>query len=727
MSADFTPPLKPYSDINKFKFWCQKVLPIVYDDSLSYYEVLNKVVNYLNEVIENMDNVEDNVKSVYDAFVELQNYVNEYFDSQDWQSMVNNKIDELVIEGYFEEIIEPLVTEDFNRIIEEFNEFKEEVNDDIDDFKEEVNGNIQTQNGNIAVLVTRMDTFASLPDGSTAGDAELLDIRVGANGLTYPSAGDAVRTQVDDLKNALSEITNTDEISFTAGKYIELNGNSITMSGGIPQFSGDSTFSCGMMQCSAGDVFTVSGTGGLSARLWAFVDISGTVLSKANANITETHKILTAPTNSAWIIVQTNDGSMSYKGMSVDEKIKELSDNVNYEIDVLDSDIVDINNRFIISINKFDKTTAVQHKRFTTDGDIVNESSCYYSYIPVKMGVYSTIVCQNIYGDNCLKLNAFRSDMTRVGLITASYLGDTRTGNAVPITFTITNPDIKYIGWVEAIANIDTAMFVEGATYPSEYISYSANYTMPNLAVYKSQIVDLNDDLYGKVLVCDGDSICAASNILAGDYNGYGWCGRIGQLHDMDWHNVAIGGATIATGTSATHYLSTYIDTIHTLYPNIDYLLLEGGTNDADSDVPAGDIAIGDYNIQDSESRYDTSTFYGALNMLFYKATKYYPRSKIGFIIAQKMGDVGGGYSSSDNKRRQYFDMCIEVCIKWGIPYIDLWNEGVLVPRANVFYNRNMTSEQNWANGYAYSDGQHLTNVGYDIITPKIDAWMKTL
>ena len=32
-------------------FWCQKVLPLVYDESLSYYEVLCKVRDKLNELI----------------------------------------------------------------------------------------------------------------------------------------------------------------------------------------------------------------------------------------------------------------------------------------------------------------------------------------------------------------------------------------------------------------------------------------------------------------------------------------------------------------------------------------------------------------------------------------------------------------------------------------------------------------------------------------------------
>lgn len=40
------------TDMPTFKFWCNKVLPLVYDDSLSYYEVLCKVVNYINDLIE---------------------------------------------------------------------------------------------------------------------------------------------------------------------------------------------------------------------------------------------------------------------------------------------------------------------------------------------------------------------------------------------------------------------------------------------------------------------------------------------------------------------------------------------------------------------------------------------------------------------------------------------------------------------------------------------------
>lgn len=57
-----------------------------------------------------------------------------------------------------------------------------------------------------ALLNARMDTFTSLPSGSTAGDAELADIRVGVDGKIYGSAGSAVRGQITGVNADISDI-----------------------------------------------------------------------------------------------------------------------------------------------------------------------------------------------------------------------------------------------------------------------------------------------------------------------------------------------------------------------------------------------------------------------------------------------------------------------------------------------------------------------------------------
>ena len=100
-------PFEPYTNQGKLRFWCQKVLPLVYDDSLSYYELLNKVVDYLNNTIDDVSACEDNITALRDAFVQLQNYVNEVLDDLDAE--VESVIDEMINSGEFGEILSGVV------------------------------------------------------------------------------------------------------------------------------------------------------------------------------------------------------------------------------------------------------------------------------------------------------------------------------------------------------------------------------------------------------------------------------------------------------------------------------------------------------------------------------------------------------------------------------------------------------------------------------------------
>lgn len=91
--------------MEKFRFYCQKVLPLVYDDSLSYYELLCKVVEQLNRVIANLNHTNDVVTELQLALKELESYVKTYFDSLDVQDAVNKKLDEMAENGYFDRVL----------------------------------------------------------------------------------------------------------------------------------------------------------------------------------------------------------------------------------------------------------------------------------------------------------------------------------------------------------------------------------------------------------------------------------------------------------------------------------------------------------------------------------------------------------------------------------------------------------------------------------------------
>lgn len=108
--ADFTPTLGDYKTLQPFRYWCQKVLPLVYDDSLSYYELLCKVVDYLNKTMSDVETLHGDVVNLHKAYEELQGYVNDYFSSLDVQEEINNKLNQMATDGTLLTIISPTIS-----------------------------------------------------------------------------------------------------------------------------------------------------------------------------------------------------------------------------------------------------------------------------------------------------------------------------------------------------------------------------------------------------------------------------------------------------------------------------------------------------------------------------------------------------------------------------------------------------------------------------------------
>ena len=117
--------------IKPFRIWTQAILPLVYDDSLSYYELLCKVIDKVNDTIELANVNNDNTISLKNAFDEfsdsmtesfdtLQGFVDSYFDNLDVQTEINNKLDEMALDGSLTELISPFVDSEIAEAVAEW-------------------------------------------------------------------------------------------------------------------------------------------------------------------------------------------------------------------------------------------------------------------------------------------------------------------------------------------------------------------------------------------------------------------------------------------------------------------------------------------------------------------------------------------------------------------------------------------------------------------------------
>lgn len=300
---------------------------------------------------------------------------------------------------------------------------------------------------------------------------------------------------------------------------------------------------------------------------------------------------------------------------------------------------------------------------------------------------------------------------------------DTRDNTAHILSLDITQDEIDsgtyYIGLSIRTSQLGTsAMVVKDMYYPDSYIEYGTT-------TYKGQKLD--NELAGKKASFCGDSICAGTSVgTASPIYGQGWAGIIGKKNGMTWQNLGVNGATVSETSESTGTL-IIVNQLAKAYPDADYIILEGGCNDFDQmsgstdENKRGKITAG------WDDSYIKTTFAGALEHLFYEAVTKHPNAKIGYIIPPLMG-LRNWEQYETISYRVYFNLAIDICKKWGIPYLDLWYNSPLNPNLTVYYDSSLGPNGNIADASkCYVDGQHLTTAGYELIAPQIEAWMRTL
>lgn len=236
--------------IKELKFWVQKVLPLVYDDSLSYYELLDKVVRKLNEVIDLVNGIDDTIVS------EVNSIMNKWIEDGTFEELINQtvltnlntKIDNTTAE--LEEAVEDIGiletrADSTDTAITGIGERIDGVDDRIDGVDTtltEMQNDIDSAESRIASLeerTTALDVYLLITDSYGSDDpdndrtswcttfAYLMGLTMGTDCFKYQKAGAgfahnsgepgsaAGKNFCDVLNSAIADMTETERNSVT--------------------------------------------------------------------------------------------------------------------------------------------------------------------------------------------------------------------------------------------------------------------------------------------------------------------------------------------------------------------------------------------------------------------------------------------------------------------------------------------------------------------------------
>ena len=339
--------------------------------------------------------------------------------------------------------------------------------------------------------------------------------------------------------------------------------------------------------------------------------------------------------------------------------------------------------------NIFDKSKARIGYMLNSSGvESANQSAFVSDYI-------------NIKGYETLSTNAswnsafYGANKEFIQLITSPH--------SSPISVPETAYYIKIVGGVN---KIDEVMLTPGETLPSSYIdynNYSINITDTKLIndiinkTYK-KINNYNNVLIGKSALYFGDSICYGEG-----YRG-GYAKLISENNNMSYTNKGVSGATITRREGVSCILDSVLNSTETA----DYIILEGGTNDAGGFQEFGEITTG------YTAALNETTFCGAVESLLKNSLIKWHDKKICFILTTN--------THRRPNQKHYFDTIKQICEKWSIPYLDLFTKGRLNTNIEIMKN-SYTSD--WQ---GTPDGLHPNEQGYKLFyVDQITEFLKTI
>lgn len=220
---------------------------------------------------------------------------------------------------------------------------------------------------------------------------------------------------------------------------------------------------------------------------------------------------------------------------------------------------------------------------------------------------------------------------------------------------------------------------------------------------------DSTSPLWGKRALFAGDSISFgySDNTINGVTRA--WAGRLAYHYNMEYVNVSVSGATLSTKYENNRIVSQIQPY---LQESFDYVLLEGGINDANPNNSQQNAPLGRMTDGFRAGSFDTGTYAGALEELFCTVATAFPEAKIGFIITYRTAKLPAIAESYAN----YIALTRQICEKWNVACLN-WFE-------DEDFNKTLLATDTYS---FLRDGIHPNATGYDRITPVVADFLESL
>lgn len=530
--------------------------------------------------------------------------------------------------------------------------------------------NLQTQ---IDIERARIDQFTNLPEGSTTGDAELADGRVGYDGITYANIGSAIRSQIGNIYRMTDTVKEFTEIfpHFNTG-FINPSTLLIVESGTAHEYSDP-------VYVPAGKVLWVPKTNkSLSVSLLVECSDTGAILKLILRGVHSSHSdgsYIGYPfVTGTWVRIGFNNTMNDYRHFY----LSKLEDYV----------ITADNHTFISPIS-----VSYSAGPIIDSGAASGTAYLHSSFINVPKGF--TIEYWSCGSSTNHAITAYDA----MENVTDTVYGSR--GQIMHNEYTMQDYGcIRLSARVYAPADVNSAVLPPEKLYGWK-IFYKPNHNQERKDTY----------LFGKKICAIGDSLIYGNQIGPGAT----WLTTLAYKYNGTPVNLGANGGTIAN--SPNEEVQSVYERLNTIPDDADYIVVLGGANDKRLNIPLG-----------SETDSSPATFNGALNLIAESLRTDHPKAKIIFMSTYNR------YTSVNSlglHEIDYADAMINAAKRNSIPSFNNFTESGVNMTNEAMRNwmdesRNRQLNVNGTITYV-ADTHHFSVEGYDWLLPIYEERLKEL